>query len=313
MPVSHPDLTAVLIAGANRTRALKALRSILHQNIIDQMEVLVVDYVPPGTAPMEGCDHPSVRVLQIPPPALFGELRAAAVREARAPIVAFLEEHCLALTGWAEALLKAHEEPWAAVGGEVYNANAGAGFSNITHLSSYTDWLPGGERREMGMLPGHNTSYKREILLRYDANLADLLMSETNLQWRLTQDGYRLLFDPAVQFAHNNESRPKSWLVYYYWSRYLGATRVKEFNWPQWKRLAYAVLSPLSPWIRTARLLVKLVRKHPDRLWTFFWNLPLMLIGLHFAVAGQVVGVLFGGGGIASQFTEYELGLENIR
>lgn len=313
MPDSQPSLTAALIVGVERTRAAKALRSILYQNVIDQMEVLVIDCVPPGTPPMQGCDHPTVRVLRVTPPALFGEMRALAVREARAPIIAFLEEHCLAMTGWAEALLKAHQEPWAAVGGEVYNANGGVGFSNITHLSSYFDWLPGGARREMSMLPGHNTSYKRDILLRYDANLHNLLMAETILQWRLTEDGYRLLFEPAARFAHNNESRPKSWLTYYYWSRYLGAVRVAEFNWPKWKRLAYAVLSPLSPWVRTIRLLVTLIRKHPNRLWTYFCNLPLMVIGLHFAVFGQAVGVLLGPGDIALKFTDYELGLENIR
>jgi hypothetical protein len=313
MPKTQPALTAALVVGANRTRAEKALRSLLLQDGIDEIEVLVVDCVPPGTPRMAGCDHPSVRVLPIPPPAVFGGLRAEAVRQARAPVIAFMEEHCLALTGWVRAQLKAHQGPWAGVGGEVYNANPGIGFSNITHLSSYTDWLPGESRREVVMLPGHNTSYKRAVLLRYDANLEDLLMSETTLQWRLAQDGYKLLFEPGVRFAHNNEARPESWLEYYYWSRYLGATRVAEFHWPGWKRLAYSMLWPVIPWLRLARLFRHVLRRSPRRLWTLMWNSPILMVGLHFATLGQAVGVLFGAGRVALRFTDYELGLRNIR
>jgi hypothetical protein len=313
MPPSEPKLTAALVVGASRTRAEKALRSLLHQSGIEEIEVLVIDCVPPGTPTMAGCDHPSVRVIPIPPPAVFGQLRAEAVRQARAPVVAFLEEHCLALTGWAQALIRAHQGPWAGVGGEVYNANPGVGYSNITHLSSYADWLPGGPAREMVMLPGHNTSYKRDVLLRYDANLPDLLMSETALQWRLAQDGYKLWFDPSVRFAHNNEARPESWLEYFHWSRYLGATRVAEFHWPLWKRIAYGVLSPVSPWVRLARLGLQVLRRYPQRLWTLVWNTPILIVGLYFATLGQAVGVLFGAGDVALRFTEYELGLRNTR
>jgi hypothetical protein len=313
MPDRPPRLTAALVVGANRTRAEKALRSLLLQTGIDQVEVLIIDCVPPGTPPMAGCDHPAVRVIQIPPPAIFGDLRAEAVRQARAPVIAFMEEHCLALPGWVRAQLEAHEGAWTAVGGEVHNANPGVGFSNITHLSSYTDWLPGGTRREMAMLPGHNTSYKRDVLLRYEANLSDLLMSETTLQWRLTQDGHKLLFDPAVQFAHNNEARPESWLEYYYWSRYLGATRAVEFRWPVWKRVVYALLWPASPWLRLVRLYSHVLRQYPSRLWTLLWNTPILVAGLHFAAFGQAVGVLLGPGNVAHRFTEYELGLRNTR
>src|SRR6185295_6477622 len=49
--------------------------------------------------------------------------RAAGVRAARAPIVAFVEDHSFPQPGWAEALIAAHQQDWAVVGPAVGNAN----------------------------------------------------------------------------------------------------------------------------------------------------------------------------------------------
>ena len=56
------------------------------------------------------------------------------------------------------------------------------------------------------MLPGHNTSFKRDVLLAYGDELPDLLRAEIVLHTRLHRDGHRLLLEPAAKFEHINES-----------------------------------------------------------------------------------------------------------
>jgi Glycosyl transferase family 2 len=49
--------------------------------------------------------------------------RATGVRHASAPVVALTEDHAYPAPGWAEALINAHKEGWAAVGPVMANAN----------------------------------------------------------------------------------------------------------------------------------------------------------------------------------------------
>src|SRR5580704_3232009 len=53
----------------------------------------------------------------------IGRANAAGVRHARAPLVALAEDHCFPEPGWAQALINAHQGPWAVVGPVVRNAN----------------------------------------------------------------------------------------------------------------------------------------------------------------------------------------------
>jgi hypothetical protein len=299
------------MVGAIQERAANALHSILKQNIIDDMEILLVHCLEEMVS-LPNSDHPRVRVLHLPG-MTYGAGRAEAVQQAHAPVVAFLEEHCLAMTGWAESQIKDHQEGWAGVCGIVYNANPGVGFSDATYLSSYAPWLPGNPRKEVVLMPGHNSSYKRDILLSYGDKLADLLSVEPVLQWQLHQDGHKMLFDPDVSFAHQNEGRPQSWIINFVWSRYLGSVRARIFHWPSSKKLLYFLLVPGIPLARLLRLFISLAGHQPRRLWVFFWNFPILLIADYISALGQAVGLLFGAGDSAMKFTERELGLLNVR
>jgi len=195
----EPVLSVVLVIGNKRRNAVYALQSILHQSLIERIEVLVVDCGGPGMPPLPGSDHPSVRVLHVSQQASFGAARTQAVLQARSPIIAFLEEHCTAFPGWAEALVSAHEGPWAGVGGEVYNATAGRGISDAIYLMGYISWTPPAQRGEDSLLASHNSSYKRKVLLSYGDSLLMLLTSEPVLQWKMKEDGHRLFVEPEAK------------------------------------------------------------------------------------------------------------------
>ena len=83
----------------------------------------------------------AVRVVEADVMRSTAEARAAGVRAAAAPIIAFTEDHCFPEPGWAEALIRAHGEPWAAVGPAVLNANPRSAVSWANLLTEYVEWL----------------------------------------------------------------------------------------------------------------------------------------------------------------------------
>ena len=304
---SETVLSVVLVVGEKRRNAVYALQSILQQSLINRIEVLVVDCGDADITPLPGSDHPSVRVLHVLQQVSFGEARAQAVQQARSPIVAFLEEHCTAFPGWAEALVSAHAGPWAGVGGEVYNATAGKGISDAIYLMGYIHWTPPAKRGEDPLLASHNSSYKRKVLLSYGDSLPILLISEPVLQWKMCADGHRLFVEPEVKFMHINESKLSSLRGYFWWNCCFGYTRSKVFGWSKLKRTAYCVYSPVAPWLRVARMFVYIMRNKSERLWAFLCNMPLILAIQYYCTLGQVIGIIFGPGEAETHFTEHEL------
>ncbi len=305
---TEPILSVALVVGNQRERSARALQSVLEQDIIDQMEVLVMDCSVSGTPPLAGSDHPSVQIVRLAPDVPTGRTRAEGVRQARAPIVAFLEEHCIALAGWAEALVSAFDGPWAAVCGEFHNGNARVGISDAAALANHASFMAPADRRESELLAGHNSTYKREVLLEYGERLETLIRSETVLHWKLGEDGHRLFVEPDVKIVHYSETTLSSHLAgLYAWNRCFGHTRAEVFSWPVWKRALYVFSIPLSPWARLARLFVLIVKRYPGQLGSFFRSFPTMLIGQTYFAIGRAVGVLFGIGNAEPRIMDLEL------
>src|SRR5690606_27239485 len=129
-----------------------------------------------------------------------------------APIIALAEDHCFPDPQWAERLLAAHQHFWAAVGPGVRNANPRTAVSWADLFIGYGPWLIPSPSREAEFLPGHNTSYKRKILLDYADQLEKMMEAETLLHWDLREKGHRLYMESAAVVAHTNFSLWASWI-----------------------------------------------------------------------------------------------------
>jgi len=307
MGAASPELSVALVVGRRRGPAAQALASILAQPNADRIEVLLMDCAGPDVEALAGSNHPSVRVLYLPLGTKFGEARAIAVRQARSGVIAFLEEHCITFPGWGEALARAHAGPWAGVGGEVYNANPGAGLSDAVYFLGYGDWMPPAQRGPASHLVAHNSSYKRQILLEAGEALPRLLTSEPLLQEWLTGHGHQLLVEPEVRFLHINETKFSSLAGFYWWNRVFGATRSDLAGWSKARRLRYALLAPGLVFLRFLRQARTVLRRHPNRWWALLWNSPLMLLIDAVAVWGNAIGALLGEAQADAHFTDREL------
>ncbi len=302
-----PALSVVVVVGPLRERADGCLASLLSQSAVVRMEVVVAD-VAPEAGPIARCDHPAVRVLHLPGEPTFAAARVAAVRAASGTIVAFLEEHARALPGWGDAVIAAHGGPWAGVGGEVRNANPGTGRSDVTSLLSYGLFHPPLAAGETDLLPGHNSTYKRAVLLEYGDRLERLLGSDLVFMRRLRLDGHRLWLEPAAAIEHLNETALGStWRGYRLYNRCYAPLRAEEFGWSPARRLAYVVSTPAIPLYFIAHFSRFLARRHPDLLPLFLRNLGWVYLAELAAALGQAAGLLFGPGDAPRRFSRYEL------
>jgi hypothetical protein len=185
----------------------------------------------------------------------------------------------------------------------VRNANPGSAVSWADLFIGYGPWLHPQPAREAEFLPGHNTSYKRDVLLACGDRLEQLLEAETVLHWELRAQGHRLYLEPAAQVAHTNFSLWRSWLpVQYYAGRVFGSARARGMR--PWRRALFAAGSPLIPGLRLWR--VWRAAGSRELRSRFFRCLHALAIGLMLDGAGQLAGYVAGPGRAVDRVARFE-------
>jgi hypothetical protein len=302
-----PDLSVVLITPDSFETIRRTAGCIAGQSARDRIELVIVAptsaRIDVDEALLDGLA--GVQVVRLASLTPTGPARAAAIRAARAPIVAFGEEHCFPEPGWAQALIDAHQSDYAAVGPEMHNANPDTVVSWADLLVGYGPWVSPVIRSEREFLPGHNSSYKRAVLLdEYGDSLDTLLEAETVLMWDLRSRGYRLLLEPAARTFHTNFGRWRSWLaVMFLNGRAFADTRSSQWAVP--RRLAFVVASPLIPLVRLGRAIGHARRANPNP--SFLLRVvPTLCVGLVCDGLGQMAGYAFGAGDAHRKLAGYE-------
>lgn len=300
-----PKLSVVLTASESYAVIRKTISHLNRQTVAGEIELILVAPSREELAVPEAEMRPfrSWRVVELQTIQSIGSANAAGIRAALAPVVALAEDHCFPEPDWAERLLAAHAGPWAVVGPTIKNANPDSAVSWADYFIGYGPWAWPCESHEAEFLPGHNSSYKREVLLAYGAELERMLEAETVLHWDLRAKGHRLYLDAGVKAAHTNYSLWSVWLkVQYLGGRMFGGSRVAKA--PGVRRLIYFSASPLIPLIRLARVTRTAIRA---RLWgRWLYSLPALAIGLTLDGIGQAVGYLRGPGNSMQRLAPYE-------
>ncbi|HEY4281749.1 MAG TPA: glycosyltransferase [Chthoniobacterales bacterium] len=254
-----PDLSIILLTADRFEPIRKTVRALALQTVRDRLELLIVcpseDKL--GMPKEEINGFHSFRVISFPNFDRTSGARIEGIRLARAPIVALAEDHAYPEPGYAEALINAHKGPWAGVGPALINANPGI-LSWIAMLADYGRWVEPVHGGVIDDIPGHNSSWKRDVLLDYGARLEAILPAPTFLNWDLQRQGYQLYLEPAAKVRHLQVSRVWPWIVEQYnVARLLPAERAED--WPWYKKLFYVCGMPvllmrhLRGWIKSFR------------------------------------------------------------
>jgi glycosyl transferase family 2 len=316
----EPELSVVLFAPGNPETTAKALRHLGAQSVRDRLEIVIVT---PALARLEldaslldgfhsssvvetseGPD-PSTREAGTPvyPP---GAARAAGIRQARGRIVALAEDHSYAEPGWAEALIRAHQGPWAAVGPAIGNANPESAVSWASLFLAYGQWVRPQKAGVVGDLSEHNTSYKRALLMEYGPRLEALMDRAGGLHRDLQARGCRLYIEPAAKTDHANYSVLSEALqVFFHTGRLFGAVRAREGRWSLWKRLIYVGGAPLLPfmWLRTVLREIRRSGLGPTLMPRI---LPALLLLAGATGLGEAAGYAWCAGSAAARLAEAE-------
>lgn len=294
MSQASPAISVILPTVGDFGSITRTVRAIRAQTIRDSIELVIIS--PSGILDIPEEEVSGLaRVMVVRGGDLTSSNRARliGIRAATAPIVVLSEDHCFPEPDWAEALLDSHVEKRAVVGPAMRNGNPTSMLSWSNFLLEYAEWqepTPGGLQSEV---PGHNSAYKRDLLLAYGADLDRLFEIEGVIQRDLARKGYQLWVEPAARTNHLNFSRwgPSLDLRLHASRNYAGYRR-QEFS--AVRRAAYIVGAPLIPLVRLIRI-CRLVGNSPHRS-LLPRVIPALIVNLVVSAFGEFLGYLAGPG-----------------
>jgi hypothetical protein len=301
-----PAMSVIVITPDSYSTVRKTIRRLRAQSVSHQLEIVLVVPSAQG-ASIDRAELDSfcgIQIVEIGDMTSTARARAAGVQRATAPVVAFVEDHSFPAKGWAEALIQAHRQPWAAVGPMMANANPHSLVSWTNLIVEYAEWMEPVPAGVAEHLPGHNGTYKRAHLLEYGDRLEAMLEAESILQWDLRAKGHQLYLEPAAKTYHQNFSAPFSWVALRLdGGRLFAASRAR--TWSPLRRLLYAFTAPLIPLVRFRRIVGELRR--PGRARHLMPRvLPLLFAALVVDGTGEMIGYACGVGNAMRRLSDME-------
>ena len=176
-------------------------------------------------------------------------------------------------------------------------ANVHSHVAWANYFIQYIKWIPPLERGVIDDVPGHNSSYKRDLLTQYGDRLESMLAFEHAMHQDLRRQGYELFLEPdaisyhlfmtkIVPFLHENFNIGR---VY---AHTLGKSLSKR------QKLVRLASAPLMPFVRTKRAVDFAHSRGWDQLVPGI--IPPLFRGLVFSALGEAVG-WWGGPGKAME------------
>jgi hypothetical protein len=303
---TEPALSVVLATPDSYDTVRLTMQFLRAQTVRDQVEVVLVGPTEEGlrapAADLEGFwGH---QLVAVGPVSSIARVNATGVRRARASLVALAEDHAFPEPEWAATFIAVHVGPWAVVGPSIRNANPTTVVSWCDFVVGYGPWMDPAAAGPAPFLPGHNSCYKKSVLLEYGDRLDEMMEAETVLQFDLCRRGHQLRVAPGARLAHTNFAFASSWLpVMFYQGRVFGSSRAR--SWGFTKRLFYGAASPLIPAVRLLRAVPQFARAGGPKP-TMIRLLPMLALGLVFDGLGQMLGYLAGSGDAVARVAQYE-------
>ena len=216
----HPLVTVVVLTKNSEKHIEKCILSLLHQDFPRQMyEILVVD-AGSRDRTLEICGKYGVRIVE-DLGGTIGHSRNIGVKMARGNYVAFIDSDCIADKQWLHKLVRSildADESVVAVGGPNLVPEDNSIVGKVISYMQETFLGSGGSPQSYKInklkpvysLANCNALYRREILLNrpYDNSLN--IGEDCDLNFRLRQHGYKLVYIPDAIVWHYRPSSMKS-------------------------------------------------------------------------------------------------------
>lgn len=168
-------------------------------------EVIIVGRDTINRLHLLSCDIPGdIRFVDTGHPISPAAARNRGAARAKGDILCFLDADCLAAPDWLEHLLARHATGAQIVGGGVSLPQTGYWTlcDNLVSFADFIETTPPGKRAH---LPSLNCSIRRALFLAaggFDERFIRPAGEDTDLSFRLRQQGYTLFFEPRARVAH---------------------------------------------------------------------------------------------------------------
>jgi len=306
------EMSVIIITPDSYETIRRLMRCLAEQTVRDKLEIVIVVL---SRIPIQADNDVLklfARVLVVQEEGIhtFSGAQAIGVREASGAIVAFTEDHCFPQRDWAKSLIQAHGNMCACVGPAIINGNPRTFLSRANLSIEYGPWLEPAPAGMVDHLPGHNSSYRRDVLLTYGNDLGVWLQSESLLHWDLITKGYKLLLEPRAKAAHYNFSDFFSTIrLRFFCGRIFAGSRSRKWSFS--KRFLYFAGSPMIPVVRLYRVIRELRRPgRPNNLSQVLLQLLLLLLIID--GIGEMVGYACGSGNAMEMMTDMEFHRERF-
>jgi hypothetical protein len=223
------------------------------------------------------------------------QLRAAGFDQSRGPIIAVIEEHCVAADDWIETILATFGPKDSAIGGPMFDDDFRRLRDWVVYFSEYNADIPPWTAGDRGWLNDANAAYGREHLERHRAVLGESYWAAA-LHPKLVAEGARMKAVPNMVVRHTG---PFDYAYYlrqrYLLSRLWGGTQRDRVSLAE--RVMHLGAAPIFPAFLLARIAGRVHRSGSARLRARFLRaIPLLLPVLIAYTWGEWLGYLMGPG-----------------
>lgn len=292
-PEVQPEIAFVIPAVNTVDDLRKTLAAVQAASDGRVIEVLVPFRLGPEAASRIRAEYPWVRVLEVGKEVAIPQMRARAFAEARAGVVAVIEDHVQVSRSWVGTALASRVREGDIVAGPVRNVATSTLVDRAAFLCEYSHCLPPVPSGESDWLPGNSVAYRADVLRQHMHTVAAGGW-ENELHAAMRGAGHRLWFVSELEVGHDKHYSVWEYLSQrFLYARSYAGNRVRGRGLVP--RLAYAGASFLLPAILLARIVQRVWRRPAHRA-TLLASLPLLVLFVASWGAGECVGYLLGAG-----------------
>ena len=301
-----PLMSVIVTIGERRRRGLRCIDAIQAQRGAPPMQIIVVDVFPSGGhLGRSGIDY-----LPLPGCESINAAKAAGAGRATAPVMAFLEDHCVPEPGWAAAVHRAFTQnpEVAAVAYSFGNLNPVNWVSRSFLVLAYGPWMGPAPSGPVSTPSWMNVAYHRKTLATVP-DLAAWFGCEGLFLHRIKVAGAKFWHAGDAEVRHlNHPGLLGSARDSACWQRLFAATRVEIDGWGWFRRIAYALGTiPFGPSLITFRLARRLWAR-PEMRSQLVKALPLVFFVYTWGSFSEVLGYIAGAGDAPSRTIYVETG-----
>ena len=225
-------------------------------------------------------EFPGLRYVHVDDRSSITAQRLEGLKLARAPIVAFVEDHVVPHPGWLEAILGAFaRSDKIAVVNYCVVRDTNAGYINrALQMTQYGHWMKPVRGGSIRYACCQNLAYRRDLLRQITEHNFELFECEFLTHRHLLQEGWSIWLATDAEIDHENyDSLLAACRCYGSLKQILGAGRAAVNGWPLWKRWLWAGGMILSPVVLIGRL-ARSIAPRPSLWAEFLRALPVAVV-----------------------------------